>query len=71
MEQVEREIGEAAGKIWEALHVNGAMSRAKIAKATKLSAQLVNQGIGWLAREGQLTSEKMKGTEAIRLKQQV
>ncbi len=69
MEHIEQEIGEAAGKIWKVLEEKGPMSKAKIAKQTKLPANLVNQGLGWLAREGKLTQQKQKNTEVIGLKE--
>lgn len=69
METLEKEIGEAAGKIWETLSENEAMSRSKLAKATALSTVLVNQGIGWLAREGKLTSINKNRIEMIALKE--
>ena len=68
MEHIEKEIGEAAGKIWKPLNSKGAMSKSQIAKVTKLSTNLVNQGIGWLAREGKLTTENNKRAELIKLK---
>ena len=69
MELFENEIGEAAGKIWEVLQDNEPMSRTKIAKRTGLPTSLLNQGIGWLAREGKLMCEKRKRTQAIGLKE--
>ena len=53
---MEAKIGEAAGRIWQALHANGPMGKAQLAKVTGLSGDLLNQGIGWLAREGKLTA---------------
>lgn len=69
MEQMEKEIGEAAGTIWNALSASGAMSKAKLAKATGLPTARVDQGIGWLAREGKLVREKGKKGEVVLLKQ--
>ena len=68
MDILEKEIGEAAGKIWEALHGNEPMSRTKISKKTGLSVVSLNQGIGWLAREGKLAREKKNRKEPISLK---
>lgn len=69
MKDLEQEIGTAAGKIWEALRAKGELPKSKIAQATGLSAGLANQGIGWLAREGKITSEKTKKSELIKLKE--
>ena len=67
MNQIELEIGKAAGKIWDVLFAKGSMSKSQIAKETGLSTQLLNQGIGWLAREGKLDREKSKKGEKIKL----
>jgi len=69
MDQIEREIGEAAGRIWNELYANGPMSKSRISKATGFPIQLVNQGIGWLAREGKLTTIKQRGIDLIKLKE--
>lgn len=69
MEHMEREIGEAAGKIWNALNAKGVMSKARLAKVTGLPTARVDQGIGWLAREGKLVREKGKKGEVVSLKE--
>ena len=53
---MERQIGEAAGKVWQALN-KGPMRIAQISAATGLSAILTQQAVGWLAREGKIASE--------------
>lgn len=64
---MEKLIGEAAGKVWQALN-KGPLVASDIPKATKLPADLTNQAIGWLAREGKLTTvTSAKGT-ALKLK---
>lgn len=47
-------VGEAAGKVWQAINSGGPQTAAAIAKATSLSVERLNQAIGWLAREGKL-----------------
>jgi len=69
MNQMEQRIGEAAGTIWNALYAKESMTKSRIAKVTGLPTQLMNQGIGWLAREGKLTITKQKKTELIELKE--
>jgi hypothetical protein len=66
--KVETTIGEAAGKIWKALNVTGFMGRAQLAKATGLSNDLLNQGVGWLAREGKLASAEQSKIQGFKLK---
>jgi hypothetical protein len=67
MKSIEQEIGEAAGEIWKALKANGPMSISGVTKAAGLSTQLANQGIGWLAREHKLGSEKKGKTTLLSL----
>ena len=62
---METRIGEAAGKIWQALHAKGPMRTSGIAKATGLPGGLLNQGIGWLAREGKIAFEMRKGRKEV------
>jgi hypothetical protein len=64
---MERVIGEAAGKVWQALS-KGPLGFTEIPKATKLPVDLTNQAIGWLAREGKVSRvTSAKGT-ALKLK---
>ena len=50
----ESTIGQAAGQIWQYLHVHGAVSLAQLHKGTHLQERLLAMGVGWLAREGKL-----------------
>ncbi len=66
---METQIGEAAGKVWQALHSGGPQTGTAIAKATRLTSELLNQAIGWLAREGKLelvAAKKGKGKYALK-----
>ena len=65
---MEAEIGFAAGKIWQTLSTKGPMAKSAIAKATGLSADAVDQGIGWLAREGKLLATKAGRVDQLKLK---
>jgi len=65
---MESAIGFAAGKIWQTLNAKGPMAKTAIAKATGLSGDVVDQGIGWLAREGKLTTVKAGRVEQLKLK---
>lgn len=60
-------IGEAAGKIWHYLDVNGESSVNKITTETGLSKNDVQRGIGWLAKEGKLVIELKGRTETVAL----
>lgn len=63
---MEKKIGEAAGKIWKALHTAGAMGKSQLSKATGLPVDALDQGIGWLAREGKLAVDA--ATQSFKLK---
>jgi hypothetical protein len=65
---MEAAIGFAAGKIWQTLNAKGPMAKSAVAKATGLSVDSVDQGIGWLAREGKLTTTKAGRVEQLKLK---
>jgi hypothetical protein len=66
---IENKIGTAAGTIWQKLREKGPMSRRELSKQTGLSADLANQGIGWLAREGKLAlDDGVKGRALLKLR---
>jgi hypothetical protein len=58
MQEQYNAIGETAGKIWSSLQKNGKKTVAGLSKDTGADAALVNQAIGWLAREGKLNFQK-------------
>lgn len=60
-------IGETAGKLWEKLKTSGEMNMANIPKSMDATAALVNQAIGWLAREDKIEFRMEKGKTFIRL----
>ena len=45
---------QAAGKTWKTLGEQGPISVAQLAKAIKLNDDIVNQAVGWLAREDKI-----------------
>lgn len=51
-------IGEAAGKVWKALGAKGKVALTTLPKVVEEDGALVNQAIGWLAREGKIDFEK-------------
>lgn len=56
------EIGETAGRIYQALEKDGTQDTGTLQKETEIKdAALFNQALGWLAREGNVGFEK-KGT---------
>lgn len=51
-------IGETAGVIYQTLEKGGTKTMALLQKETGLASELLNQAIGWLAREGKISFEK-------------
>jgi len=51
-------IGETAGRIWNQLNGNDALTVAKLKAATKTDAFTLNVAIGWLAREDKINITK-------------
>ncbi len=64
---MENTIGEAAGRVWQALNKKP-LGLTEIAKATKLPTDLANQAVGWLAREGKLSSVSSGKSVKLKLK---
>lgn len=68
MKEYELTIGETAGKVYKALQGNSAKSIQAIQKEIRVSDEaLVNQSVGWLAREGKLDFKKNGGLTQIAL----
>lgn len=61
-------IGEAAGRIWEHLDVEGNSTVAKLRKELDLDAFSVNAAIGWLAREEKVELTKKGNSVSVALK---
>ncbi len=61
-------IGEAAGKVWNALNGNGGETVAAITRKTRLARPVVERALGWLAREDKLAFEKSGNAELVHLK---
>jgi len=66
--EMETEIGFAAGKVWQTLNSKGPMAKSAIARTTGLPADLLDQGIGWLAREGKLVGVKAGKIDQLKLR---
>ncbi len=63
-----QDIGETAGRLWHILNSNDTMSLAQLKKRIGGSSDLVNQAIGWLAREDKVKIEKKGNSIRISLK---
>lgn len=54
MKNLLTEFGKGAGKIWNALNTQGALTEQKLIKITRLSQRNFYGAIGWLARENKI-----------------
>jgi hypothetical protein len=64
---MEKQIGEAAGRVWQTLS-KGPVAPAQLPKVAGLSADVVNQAIGWLAREGKVAAVNTPKGTVLKLK---
>ena len=66
---LQEKAGEAAGKIWNALHENnGTLTVKEWKKVTKYrSDKDLFLGLGWLLREDKLTTEEADGDVVVTL----
>ena len=60
-------IGETAGTVWHHLKNHGPATTTQIQKSIGANAALTNQALGWLAREGKVTTQKRKRTTLFTL----
>lgn len=65
---MEARIGQAAGKIWGVLNAKGPLVKTDIAKAAGLPNDVLNQGVGWLAREGKIAIEERDRKQLLKVK---
>lgn len=61
-------IGAAAGAVWRVLDANGPMTIAKLQKAVGGNKDLVQQALGWLAREDKISIDEVKRTKTVSLR---
>jgi Winged helix-turn-helix domain (DUF2582) len=63
-----RDIGEGAGRIWQALSANPSYTLAELQKATGLDANSFYMSIGWLAREDKIVFDGRGKKAQVHLK---
>jgi hypothetical protein len=61
-------VGETAGRIWEALSIDGPQTIAQLKKKVNGSGDLVNFALGWLAREDKIDIIQDKKLVRVQLK---
>ena len=64
---MDRQIGEAAGCIWQYLAQHGAATLPQLQRGTALPERLVHMGVGWLAREEKLCFVQERGVLKLSL----
>ncbi len=64
-------IGETAGVVWATLNDLGPTSMTKLAKLIDAPPNVVQQAIGWLAREDKVEIEQQGRTRMICLKDEL
>jgi hypothetical protein len=57
-----KQIGEAAGIVWQFLHEHTGATPEQIRKELKIEERLLNLSLGWLAREGKVLFEPHEKT---------
>ena len=61
-------IGTVAGVVWQFLNENGSVTLSKLSREIDVPRDLVMQGVGWLAREGNVDFEEGPRSKLISLK---
>lgn len=59
--------GETAGKIWNALDKTEGMTAKKLKKVAKMTDKDLYLGLGWLLREGKVSTQDVDGELFIKL----
>ncbi len=65
---MDKQIGTAAGIVWNYLNENGEKKLTQLKKEVDLSSDLLNQSVGWLAREGKINIIQSGKSRSISLK---
>jgi len=58
---MDKEIGAAAGRIWQYLAEHGEATLRQLQRGTTLPERLLQMGVGWLAREAKLRFVQERG----------
>jgi hypothetical protein len=61
---MKEQIGETAGKVWQALSEHGELDLARLAKLVHENEKMVHQALGWLAREDKIDIH-LKGNRTV------
>jgi len=62
------QIGETAGRIWQALHQKGPLGLSALKKQAGAPDFILNLALGWLAREGKIEFAPAGRSYSVQLK---
>ncbi len=68
MQELQEQIGQSAGQIYNYLNSNGEATFSKIKKELDLKGNFADLGLGWLAREDKVELSKKGSSVNVRLK---
>ncbi len=68
MQELQEQIGQSAGQIYNYLNSNGEATFSKIKKELDLKGNFADLGLGWLAREDKVELSKKGSSVSVRLK---
>ncbi|HLY63448.1 MAG TPA: winged helix-turn-helix domain-containing protein [Terriglobia bacterium] len=66
--EINGKVGEAAGKVWQALSSEGPQTVSQLKTKLNGSSEVVNFALGWLAREDKVEIEQVKKSFKVKLK---
>lgn len=66
--EVNPQIGETAGKIWQLLSEGGPLTLAQMRRRLNGSSELMNLALGWLAREDRVSVTQERRTLRVKLR---
>jgi len=66
--EINEKVGEAAGKVWQALSSEGPQTVTQLKKQLNGSSEVVTFALGWLAREDKVEITQDKKTFKVKLK---
>ena len=68
MHEIQDQIGQSAGQIYNYLNNNGESTFSKMKKELDLKGNFADLGLGWLAREDKVEISKKGASVSVRLK---
>ena len=68
MQELQEQIGQSAGQIYNYLNSNGESTFSKMKKELDLKGNFADLGLGWLAREDKVEISKKGTSVSVRLK---